>query len=109
MLAVQSPRDRAWNSADAGLSSASFCRIASAAGTRLPPRWLPSPSEQDAEGVWLPQARLEFGDRRVGVDQLLLDRQRLAVSASASACLPRSAVHGTDVAVAIRQAALEFA
>ena len=65
----------------AGLSSASFCRIASAARySASASAGRPVCHQQDAEVVVaVRQAAAEFGDGGVVVGQLLPDRQRPAV------------------------------
>ena len=65
----------------AGLSSASFCWIASALRySASASDDLPVAAQQDAEVVVAArQVAAEFGDGGIVVGQLLLDRQRLAV------------------------------
>ena len=83
-MALWLPASSLWNSMTVGLASASFCQIANAdlkaftASAGLPV----SLSRMTEAVLAFGQVALEPGDRRMGVSQLLLDRQRRLVEPS---------------------------
>ena len=93
----------------AGLSSTSFCRIASACaelGLRL--RWLARLRQQVAEVSWCPPVGPESGDGGIVIGQLLRIASASRISASASDGLPVFDSMMPRSRGSIRQVAAEF-